>query len=540
MFVSLRACLLGLFAAATLLAQTTTWQTTHTTNWHSNGQCGLESNALRMTVGPYSLDVEEEATIVTQGTVSSGDSKTLEIVGQFQLSPGSALRSMLLWNGTKILKAKLKDKTAADSAYEGVVDRDAPVFVSRDPALIEYLGDGTYRFQIYPVAIGASRKIRILYTVPLQALSSGPAFEVRTAFTVGCVSTPSQVGVELRKSASAFDRYVLQHGDTKRTVQFGATYQLPYADLYTARYYVSYPEYRWHDASAKPLRITPDTASWNCAYATELASGNGRGNYTAIFSHVPDSLRATLDEVFPSGNYTLETRVTAGEKTYIADMPYDGCFGVYLKSSAPWDGRVYWTAYDDEGFAAVEYTQTLAPAIDPVVTATLPLVWGAKYSLVENSGSLGALYGFIDSKMSLLALESDTLRAAVAAEYADNGVPPLLAGEIILAPSKMPTAPKENVIFEFKLPVLVAIKEALKRMLVTVLPGRVILAFGELASSTVRAALFDVSGRTVVSWSDLHVQTGTAQLVLPRALKGTFVLRVTVGSETVQRRVVVR
>jgi hypothetical protein len=68
----------------------------------------------------------------------------------------------------------------------------------------------------------------------------------------------------------------------------------------------------------------------------------------------------------------------------------------------------------------------------------------------------------------------------------------------------------------------------------------VILAFGELASSTVRAALFDVSGRTVVSWSDLHVQTGTAQLVLPRALKGTFVLRVTVGSETVQRRVVVR
>ncbi|MBD3317261.1 MAG: hypothetical protein GF344_15855 [Chitinivibrionales bacterium] len=108
--------------------------------------------------------------IATRGNVWSGDQSTLEIFGEFEMSPGTAIRSMLLWQGNTILKAKLKDRTAADSAYEEVVDRRRTQIVPRDPALIESLGGNRYRFKIYPVALARSRKIRILYTVPLRPL----------------------------------------------------------------------------------------------------------------------------------------------------------------------------------------------------------------------------------------------------------------------------------------------------------------------------------------------------------------------------------
>ncbi|NLE03274.1 MAG: hypothetical protein GX638_00530 [Crenarchaeota archaeon] len=74
-------------------------------------------------------------------------------------------------NGDKILKAKLKDRTAADSAFETVVKRDEVVYEPRDPALIEYSGDNQYSLKFIQWAINKSRRIRILYSVPLTCLS---------------------------------------------------------------------------------------------------------------------------------------------------------------------------------------------------------------------------------------------------------------------------------------------------------------------------------------------------------------------------------
>ena len=64
---------------------------------------------------------------------------------------------MLLWNGSQILKAKLKDRQLAREQYEDVVDRQK-IVPPRDPALITYEGGGVYGIQIYPARLNESRK----------------------------------------------------------------------------------------------------------------------------------------------------------------------------------------------------------------------------------------------------------------------------------------------------------------------------------------------------------------------------------------------
>ena len=168
-----------------------TWQTASYTLMGQ--QCQLSSNIVNITVNPFHLDVEEEAVItaVYNDAWSSwyGDAGSLEITGVFVLTKGSSVRSMLVWEGSKLLKAKLRDRTLADSAYEATVNRTKPQF-PHDPALIEYLGNNAYRFKIYPVAINNSRKIRILYSVPFLMSQTGPQFQLLTAFTGGTAQPP--------------------------------------------------------------------------------------------------------------------------------------------------------------------------------------------------------------------------------------------------------------------------------------------------------------------------------------------------------------
>lgn len=165
------------------------WQTTHAGT--SSGDCQLVSTRLTFTINEFCANVEEEAVITAVGRVASGDSMTLEIFGTFTVTPGTCVRSMLLWNGNVILKAKLLDRNLANKQYEDIVHRDTIVpVVRRDPCLIEYLGNSVYRFKIYPVAANHSRKIRILYTVPFTLVNDGPLFKINTAFTVGAALNP--------------------------------------------------------------------------------------------------------------------------------------------------------------------------------------------------------------------------------------------------------------------------------------------------------------------------------------------------------------
>jgi len=501
------------------------WRTTKINQ--EDGVCQLALNKIRVIINACHLDVEEEAEITTRGDVYWGDPKTLEIYGEFQLSPGSVMRSLLLWNGKKLLKAKLMDREKADSIFDTIVN-----YTYRDPAIVKYLGQNRYSFRIYPVAINYSRKVRILYSIPLQAKDQRVQFEVQPAFTLGAYYVPTTIPVEVVKSISAFDKYIIQHGATKKTIESGSTYLIPFSDFYKGYYDWSYFE-------PNQIFILPDQKVMQSAYSYKYVSANGSGNYAAAFSTVPDSLEQMIEEaVMPK--YSIEAKIETKEKMYKIDMFNNSIFGMYLKSESPWDGTIFWNVYDKNGDLAIKYTQTLALDSDPVRNATLPLLWGAKYTLVEGLGDLGAIFGFVDNRMSLLALEKDTLSAVDKEKYWEQGVPALLPQEIIVNLNKIPPVPKENIIFELtennSMP-----KDVTDCMQITLKPdNKILVSFNNLTVKNLKIAIYDIKGRLVKSFDTIKMNGNTTQLNLPAGLKGIYVIRVQADNAKFSKKLVLK
>lgn len=525
----LKLLIVSFFLGAISQAQGSYWQTTHLGNsfFHSNGNCRLESNRINITIHPFHLQVEEEAIIRTIGTVWYGDSLTLEIIGEFTLSNGSAVRSMLLWNGNKILKAKLRDKAAADSAYEEVVDRDKPVFVSRDPAIIEYLGNNRYRYKIYPVAINNTRKIRISYTIPLTAYRNLAQFEVFTAFTKGNSEWPKSISVEINKSETSLKKYALSNGTELKPIHFGSTYMIPYTDM---------PDP--NDLYSKKMLIIADYAELDNAYAHNIDTGIARGYYTAVFTALPDTFRQMLTETSII-NYTCESQLSVGNKSFVSPLPSSGFFSIYIKSEKQWDGIINWFAYDEDGNSIAQYKQQFLIDSSLPECAELPFLWGTKYCLSEKSGDLGALFGFVDRRMSLLALESDILDTNTSKLYAENGVPFLSKDEIIIDPSQIPASPKENIIVDYTKARTVLKK--LTKLMIKLISGNIILIeLGEKLDPCLKIELYDLSGRLVYSWKNINVNEKSIRLKIPENFRGTYILRLNSISYSQQQKVILK
>jgi hypothetical protein len=447
---------------------------------------------------------------------------------------------MLVWEGSKLLKAKLRDRTLADSAYEATVNRTKPQF-PHDPALIEYLGNNAYRFKIYPVAINNSRKIRILYSVPFLMSQTGPQFQLLTAFTGGTAQPPSQIPINFKLGAGTSGNYLFSYGTIKKTLQFNATYQIPASSILTSTSYYDYNYYRDISRySMQPLVIAPDTNFSTMAFSAAIGSGKSAGNYTAVFATPPDTITAALNEL-PSGEpASVEAKIVIGENAYITDFNQNGFLGVYMKSTAHWDSTVVWNVYDSKGKIAFQCRKAYKPQSDSLINAMLPLIWGAKYTLAEGNDNLGALFGFVDRRMSLLAQEKDSLGAAQAAQWAKSGVPPLLPEEIMLKTSQLPSSPDEDVMFEISSGVTSVYKNLAASFIVLFKANHIIsLRFNRLTTGRINVALFDMHGRTVETWNDVRITGGTAELRLPQKAFGCMVLRVLADKEVIQKRITI-
>ncbi len=530
MRLKIKLCSLLVFAPAILFA-TTRWQTTR--EGFRSGACHLETNKLRITVHQCHVDIEEEAIIRAVGEVNWGDPASLEITGDFSMTPGTAVRSMLLWNGSTILKARLKHREEADSAYEEVVDRQRQIQFPRDPALIEYLGDGRYQYKIYPVAIGETRRIRILYTVPLRAIGQSFGFEIRTAFTHGAQSHPDYIPVTIKKGESTITNYYLRNGDSAKRIRSEGVHQIPYSSL----------ALRYRNGRATPFFIMPGSGIINTAYTRHIDSGDSQGHYAALFAAIPDTVQTKLDELLlTASNSTLELTVGVGGSNHFIDLDQNTAgLGIYTKADAPWDSLLHWSVYDRNGIPKIDFTQKLAPNAELSQSAALPLVWAAKYSLDDEAGALGALYGFVDREMSLLALEEDILPDAQADRYADEGVPALLANEIIINPDKKPAAPRENIIVEHVTPVMTAMNRMARMLTVRMLANSMLLVdFGAPVAGKIELALYDCNGRKIAQWRDLEGMSGAVRIALPETVRGRYLLRVTSGGHTVSKKLIVR
>jgi hypothetical protein len=459
--------------------------------------------------------------------VSAGDPSTLEIKGVFKLTPGAIVRSLLLWNGTKILKAKLLDKDKADSIINQIVN-----YTYRDPALIKYQGNNSYLYRIYPVAINNMRKVRLLYTIPLQSQKGILHSEIRSAFTLGAQAVPTQIPVEFVNTESPSPRYILQHKNVKKSIQFGATYLIPFSDFYEGE------NYNWRYPTPLPLMITPDTQSSNKAYTYTIESGKAAGNYSALFSSVPNSLKKLIEESLLY-DYTLEVKIQTSDNSFVTDVPINASFGIYLKSKNTWDGKLYWKVYDNNGSEIISYIQQLLLNTDPETNSVLPLLWAGRYSLIEGLGNLGGIFGFVDNKMSLLALERDTLKAAEAALYTEKGVPRLLPQEIFADSAKI-SIPKENILIDIS-GIAGASLDALSRMHIVIGPKNLVtVTFAAALHSAATVTLYDLKGRILFTFKDIKVAGNRFQVALPAALKGIYLMRIAADSKSYSSKIVLK
>jgi len=94
---------------------------------------------------------------VTQSFVNTG-STTMEVVFVFPLPYDGAIDRLTFLVDGKEFDGKLLGAEEARRIYEGYIRRN------RDPALLEWLGQGMFKTSVFPVPPGAERKVTLRYT----------------------------------------------------------------------------------------------------------------------------------------------------------------------------------------------------------------------------------------------------------------------------------------------------------------------------------------------------------------------------------------
>ena len=509
------------------------WQTTRLQ--YQQGGCRLVAGHLKVIINPLSVDVEEEVEIAPTGMMSGGDSSTLEITGRVTLSPGTAVRSLLLWNGNTLLKARLKDRTVADNEYEEVVDRQRPVVVARDPMIIEYLGNNQYQYRIYPVAFNASRKLRILYTVPMTPSSQQLSFRITPAFICAPQNIgPENIPVEFQFNSSQQSHYVFEMNGKKRDVQTGSVYMIPYLQLFEQQNY-------WNPKTGVPICLIGDTVTSPFALSSTVSSGNKKGRYLALFAPLPDSIRNLIGGEY-IGNVTVEAIITAGGKKYIVEVTDKKLIATYIKTSSEWNQEIGWNVYDYTGEKIFDVIQTVPVEDMAADDGLLPFVWGAKYSLLEETEDLGAIFGFVDRKMSLLVLEGDSIPADEAKEYKNSGVPILTDDEIIVGKDGAPELPDDNILFEYGTSVRAAPSDHTKTVSIALLPNGMLRIISDKLHAGKHFALylFSLNGRVVYKTTGTISELQTLSLLPPQNLRGTYLLDLRSDGHRIRQKVTLR
>lgn len=131
----------------------------------------------------------------------------------FPIPPGASVSSFAMTIDGKPYQAELLDADKARSLYESIVRQN------RDPALLQYVGQGLLQARVFPIPAGAERRLRVEYeqvlpregglwelTLPLGQQSVPQAVitvDVKGALAGSLYSPTHQVGVTRRPDGSA-------------------------------------------------------------------------------------------------------------------------------------------------------------------------------------------------------------------------------------------------------------------------------------------------------------------------------------------------
>jgi hypothetical protein len=277
----------GLLLASVIpVSAQVTWQTTKSTNATKDvGNASLINGSLRIKVFPAYLDVEEDVDISVTGTVrAQNDPATIEILGKFTLPAGAVITGALLWDGNKVLQAKLLDNNKADSIYEDLVKRDSvPPQRATDPLIIERTAANTYSIKVYPVALNLSRHFRLRYQLPPRIGTDG--FEMRLqAALIPHFSSVSTVTTNIEGGGNVSTVAFVENG-LKREMTLPRTLFLARSNLTATT-----------AGGTSALRILPVNPLRQVQVKTSFGTGPFNGNYLNFYGSVDDTLLHALGQ----------------------------------------------------------------------------------------------------------------------------------------------------------------------------------------------------------------------------------------------------
>ncbi|MEO2013028.1 MAG: VIT domain-containing protein [Fuerstiella sp.] len=109
-------------------------------------------------------DIDDQVAKVQMAqTFKNISRRTLETQFLFPLPDGVAINGLTLIVDGKELPGELKAKDQARREYEAIVRKQ------KDPALLEYIGQGLFRTSVFPIPAGQERRVEIRYTQLLKS-----------------------------------------------------------------------------------------------------------------------------------------------------------------------------------------------------------------------------------------------------------------------------------------------------------------------------------------------------------------------------------
>ncbi len=114
---------------------------------------------LAIKVHRVQVTIEDQVAVTRVDQVFRNDNDfTVEGVYVFPLPEGAAVTSFSLWMDGEEVEGKVLDKDEARRIYEDIVRS------LRDPALLEYVGQGLVQASVFPIAPGEERRVELEYS----------------------------------------------------------------------------------------------------------------------------------------------------------------------------------------------------------------------------------------------------------------------------------------------------------------------------------------------------------------------------------------
>ncbi|HEX2955670.1 MAG TPA: VIT domain-containing protein [Chitinispirillaceae bacterium] len=125
------------------------------------------NSLMNLTIAYTPVPYNNGSIVVKDTLIAKATFDSIETTTSFRLPADFAVDSMWLWIDGKRVEAKIQDRALAASQYQQIVG------TRKDPALLQYSGNGYYNLSIFPAFLNTTRKIELQFHYTFDDAAAG-------------------------------------------------------------------------------------------------------------------------------------------------------------------------------------------------------------------------------------------------------------------------------------------------------------------------------------------------------------------------------